>query len=90
MTLALMEIAENAIQAAFHEKAAAHYLGLCRPYFREIVRAGVIPYRQHIGRRTRIYLRSDLDAYLLSLEKRTMSARENPLKAPLKEAACER
>jgi excisionase family DNA binding protein len=83
--LALMDIEHRARPAAFHELAAARYVGLCRPYFRDLVMSGAIPYRQHLGRPTRIYLKADLDAYLMSLEKRIMPSRENPLVA-LKEA----
>lgn len=83
--LSLVHIADDTQPAAFYELAAARYIGLCRPYFRQLIMSGVIPYRQHLGRKRRIYLRADLDAYLCSLKKRTMTIRENPLKA-LKEA----
>jgi excisionase family DNA binding protein len=79
--LALIQIHNNAFPAAFHELAAAKYLGMCRSYFRELVKAGLIPFTSHAGRSTRIYLRTDLDAYLLNLEKHTMGGRENPLMA---------
>jgi hypothetical protein len=67
--------------AAFHELAAAKYLGMNRTSFRELLMAGIIPYTTHLNGKTRIYLRADLDAYLVSLEKRTMCSRENPLVA---------
>jgi hypothetical protein len=67
--------------AAFHELAAAKYLGMNRTSFRELLMSGVIPYTCHLNGKTRIYLRSDLDNYLASLEKRKMQSRENPLVA---------
>ena len=62
--------------AAFHEAAAAKYIGMCRTKFREIVKEGLIPFAEHMNGQTRIYLRYDLDAYLKSLEWRTMVKRE--------------
>ena len=62
--------------AAFHEGAAAKYVGMCRTMFRDIVRDGLIPYAYHANGQTRIYLRSDLDAYLESLNWRKMVPRE--------------
>ena len=62
--------------AAFHEAAAAKYISMCRTMFREIVQDGLIPYAEHVNGQTRIYLRSDLDAYLESLNWRKMPMRE--------------
>ena len=62
--------------AAFHELAAAKYVGMSRTKFREIVRDGLIPFAEHANGKTRIYLRADLDAYLESLNWRRMPLRE--------------
>jgi len=62
--------------AAFHELAAAKYTGLCRTKFRELVKAGLIPFAEHANGKTRIYLRYDLDEYLKSLNWRKMDPRE--------------
>jgi len=62
--------------AAFHEAAAAKYIGMCRTKFREIVKEGLIPFAEHMNGQTRIYLRYDLDTYLKSLKWRTMVERE--------------
>ena len=62
--------------AAFHELAAAKYVGMCRSKFREIVRDGLVSYAEHANGQTRIYLRSDLDTYLESLNWRKMTPRE--------------
>ena len=62
--------------AAFHEMAAARYVGMCRSKFREIVREGLVSYAEHANGQARIYLRSDLDTYLHSLNWRKMSQRE--------------
>ena len=62
--------------AAFHEAAAAKYVGMCRTMFREIVKEGLIPFAEHVNGQTRIYLRYDLDAYLKSLNWRKMELRE--------------
>ena len=62
--------------AAFYELAAAKYAGLSRPAFRELVQAGLIPYAEHANGKKRIYLRSDIDAYLGSLKWRKMVPRE--------------
>ena len=64
---------------AFKELDASRYIGTNRTYFREIVAAGKIPFTEHFGKKTRLYLREDLDAYLHGLKKRTMGTRENPL-----------
>ncbi len=50
--------------AAFHEKGAFKYLGMSRPTFLQLVYAGTIPFCTHANGSQRIYLRSDLDAYL--------------------------
>jgi hypothetical protein len=80
--LALVPIKETgALQpAAMHELAAAKYIGMNRTYFRELVFAGAIPFTEHMNGKTRIYLRSDLDAYLDGLPRRTMCPRENSLR----------
>ncbi len=67
------------------EVAAARYVKLGIQEFRELVNQGVIPFRQHPGRRRRIYLKEDLDKYLLSLprgslERSGMVLREDPSK----------
>jgi hypothetical protein len=81
--LALVEVRKTADPqpAAFHELAAAKYIGSNRTHFRDLVDAGLIPYTTHAGHPTRIYLREDLDAYLRSLPRRTMPTRENSLVA---------
>ncbi len=69
--------------AAFHEHAAMKYLGMNRAAFREIVFAGLIPFTIHVNGSKRIYLRSDLDAYLESLPRSRMAPREHsPKPAP--------
>jgi excisionase family DNA binding protein len=67
--------------AAFRELEAAKYIGSNRTDFRRLVDQGAIPYTAHVGHRSRIYLREDLDAYLRSLPRRTMPVRENSLVA---------
>jgi excisionase family DNA binding protein len=69
VSLALVDIKQtkDPQPAAFHELAAAKYLGMNRTSFRELVRAGVIPYARHLNGKARIYLREDLDAYLSGL-----------------------
>jgi len=62
--------------AAFHELAAAKYIGMNRTRFRELVFAGIVSYAEHINGKTRIYLREDLDDYLKSLKWRKMVPRE--------------
>ncbi len=64
--------------AAMHELAAAKYIGTNRTYFRQLVERGVIPFTVHLVGKARLYLRSDLDAYLCSLKKRSMASCENP------------
>ena len=89
MTLALIEVGEkiDKTPAAFHELAAAKYIGMNRSYFRELVFAGVIPYTTHTNKPSRVYLRKHLDAYLDSLPQSRMAQRESsPLEA-LKGAA---
>lgn len=84
MTLVLVPLKEvGGMQpAAFHELAAARYIGTNRTGFRELMMAGRIPYTMHANGKTRIYLRADLDDYLNSLPKSTMPPRENsPLRA---------
>ncbi len=53
--------------AVFWEVAAAKYVKLGIQEFRELVNQGAIPFRNHQGRRRRIYLKEDLDAYLRNL-----------------------
>lgn len=80
--LALIEISDDSAPRAYSEIGAARYLGISRPIFRErLLMAGIIPWVCHAGGRKRMFLKSDLDAYLNSLEKRTMASRENPLYA---------
>jgi len=62
--------------AAFHEMAAAKYIGMHRTAFRELLLSGLIPYAEHANGKTRIYLRADLDKYLRNLKWRTMTPRE--------------
>ena len=62
--------------AIFHELAAAKYVGMCRTKFRELVKAGLIPYAEHANGVIRIYRRSDLDAYKDSLNWRKMEPRK--------------
>ena len=77
-TLTLVQIRDTAAPAAFHELAAAKYIGSNRTHFRELVKAGVIPYTRHLNKTARIYLRRHLDAYLDSLEESRMGVSENP------------
>jgi hypothetical protein len=70
------EIQESA-PAAFHELAAAKYLGMNRTAFRELVFAGLIPFSEHVNGKRRIYLRADLDRYLARLNWRRMPVRED-------------
>ncbi len=83
MTLTLIDIRQvkDPQPAAFHESAAARYLGMNRTSFRQLLKLGVIPFAMHANGKTRIFLRDDLDAYLSKLDKRTMCPRENPLVA---------
>lgn len=78
MSLTLVEVKDDMAPAAFHELAAARYVGTNRTQFRALVFAGAIPYATHLNGKTRIYLREDLDKYLHGLEKRRMAPRENP------------
>jgi hypothetical protein len=86
MTLALIPIQEvgKCPPAIFHELAAAKYLGMCRPKFRELVFAGIIPWTTHLNGKTRIYLKEDLDCYTGSLKRCTMTPRENSPRPALK------
>lgn len=82
--LALVEIkrkTDDAQPAAFHELAAAKYIGSNRTDFRKLMMAGAIPFIFHLNGKTRLFLRSDLDDYLSSREKHRMVPRENPLVA---------
>ncbi len=54
-------------QAVMYEKMAAKYIMLSIHEFRELVNNGIIPYRTLQGHSRRIYLKSDLDAYLATL-----------------------
>ena len=84
--LMLISVADEVralVPEAMHEIAAARYLGMNRTSFRSLVFAGVIPYTKHLNGKRRIYLRSDLDRYLESLQRSTMVMRESsPLVAP--------
>jgi hypothetical protein len=86
--LALVAISNkiDATPGAFHERGAALYLGMNRIAFRELVFSGVIPYTTHSNGIRRIYLRSDLDAYLSSLDRRTINARKPAIFRPQKGA----
>jgi hypothetical protein len=53
-----------------YESEAARYIMLGIHDFRKLVAAGVIPSRTHPGRKRKIYLKADLDAYLLALPTR--------------------
>ena len=77
--LALIPISDErqVAPAAMHELAAARYCGMNRTAFRDLVKTGVLPYAEHLNGKTRIYLRSDLDAYLVGLRWRKMTARES-------------
>ena len=57
--------------AVLWEVGAAKYVKLAIQEFRELVNQGAIPFRQHTGRRRRIYLKEDLDAYLRNLPRGT-------------------
>jgi hypothetical protein len=83
--LALVPICDEhqAPPAAMHEGAAARYVGMNRTAFRELLLRGIISYTVHLNGKTRIYLRSDLDAYLESLPRRRMAPRENSPKPAL-------
>jgi excisionase family DNA binding protein len=59
----------EALPAAFHENAAAKYIGTNRTHFRDLVVRGNIPFVVHQYGKTRLYLKSDLDDYLLSRPK---------------------
>ena len=54
-------------QAVMYETTAAKYIMLGIHEFRDLVHDGVIPYRTRPGHNRRIYLKSDLDAYLAGL-----------------------
>jgi len=75
--LSLIPIRDDASPAAFHELAAAKYLGMNRTAFRKLIFAGLIPFSEHVNGKRRIYLRTDLDSYLASLNWRKMPSREN-------------
>ena len=65
--LTLMPVTEDLAPlrpAVMYEAAAAKYVMLGIHEFRKLVGQGIIPFRRHPGRTRRIYLRSDLDAYL--------------------------
>ena len=68
--------------AAFFEAAAAKYVRMSREAFRkELLFTGIIPFIEHVGGKTRIYLRADLDAYLDSRPRYKMNPREVSLVA---------
>ena len=64
--------------AAFHEQAAAKYIGTNRTHFKDLVLQGDIPFIVHQYGKTRLYLKSDLDDYLLSRPKHKMIAGRKP------------
>jgi hypothetical protein len=69
--------------AVFYEAAAAKYVRMSRTKFRkDVVFAGLISYAEHVNGKARIYLRSDLDNYLKSLNWRKMVPREVSPVAP--------
>jgi hypothetical protein len=53
--------------AVMYESEAAKYIMLGIHDFRRFVVAGTIPSRTHPGRKRKIYLKADLDIYLLGL-----------------------
>lgn len=59
--------------AAMYEREAAKYVKLSVNTLREFADSGRIVTRQHPGRSRRIYLKSDLDAYLESLPKESVA-----------------
>ncbi len=68
---------EPQTSAVMYEVAAAKYMMLGIHNFRKLVAAGRIPYRTHPGRRRRIYLKSDLDSFLLNLPQGKITASED-------------
>ena len=86
LTLIDLKTVKESQPAAFHELAAAKYVGMNSYYFRRLVLSGLIPFSEHVNGKRRIYLRSDLDDYLASLNWRRMPGRENS-QAALKGAA---
>ena len=78
--LTLMPVTEDLAPlrpAVMYEAAAAKYVMLGIHEFRKLVGQGIIPFRRHPGRTRRIYLRSDLDAYLSRLPRGIMPASED-------------
>jgi hypothetical protein len=77
--LALIPVhGSEAMPAAFHELAAAKYIGTNRTHFRDLVLRGDIPYIVHQYGKTRLYLKSDLDDYLLSRPKHKITGGRKP------------
>jgi len=68
----------EALPAAFRENAAAKYIGTNRTHFKDLVIRGDIPFIVHQYGKTRLYLKSDLDDYLLSRPKHKMIAGRKP------------
>jgi hypothetical protein len=60
--------------AVMYEVTAAKYVMLGIHDFRKLVDEGVIIFRNHPGRKRRIYLKSDLDDYLKNLPQGNMVA----------------
>jgi len=63
--------------AVMYETAAAKYVMLGIHEFRKLVERGVIPFRRHPGRTRRIYLKADLDGYLLQLPRGRITTSED-------------
>jgi len=57
-------------------KGRPEYIDTCQTKLRELVKAGLIPFAEHVNGVTRIYRRSDLDAYLDGLNWRKMEERK--------------
>ena len=68
----------EALPAAFRENAAAKYIGTNRTHFKDLVIHGDIPFIVHQYGKTRLYLKSDLDDYLLSRPKHKMIGGRKP------------
>jgi len=79
--LTLVKVEKDPLPAVFRERAAARYLDLGRDKFRELVRTGAIPFSFHVNGKHRIFLRSELDGYLLGLKQHRMGGRESLLAA---------
>lgn len=82
MPLALVNVANvspRLYPLAVREGEAARLLGVSRPKFREIADKAKIPHTYHPGGNSRIWLVSDLQAYLESREKFTLITGNPPV-----------